>query len=44
VWEANDTVMWENRSAWHIGRGGYPQNQLRRFYRTQLYEFGSNAA
>jgi taurine dioxygenase len=44
VWEANDTVMWENRSAWHIGRGGYPQNQLRRCYRTQLYEFGSNAA
>lgn len=43
VWEPNDTVMWENRSAWHVGRGGYPQNELRRFYRTQLYEFGSAA-
>ena len=41
VWAPHDTVLWENRSAWHIGRGGYPPNQLRKFYRTQLYEFAA---
>ena len=37
-WRAGDTVMWENRSAWHSGRLDYPQNQLRHFFRTTICE------
>lgn len=43
-WKVGDTILWENRSAWHSGRSDYPKNQLRKFYRTSLFEFGSAAA
>ena len=43
-WKVGDTILWENRSAWHSGRSDYPKNQLRNFYRTSLFEFGSAAA
>ncbi len=38
-WQVGDTIVWENRSAWHSGRSDYPRDQLRKFYRTTLYEF-----
>ena len=37
-WRANDTIMWENRSAWHSGRADYPKTQLRKFIRTTICE------
>jgi taurine dioxygenase len=37
-WQAADTIMWENRSAWHSGRTDYPKNQPRRFLRTTICE------
>ena len=37
-WRAGDTVMWENRCAWHSGRLDYPQDQLRHFFRTTICE------
>ncbi len=37
-WCVGDTVMWENRSAWHSGRSDYPRDQLRKFYRTTICE------
>ena len=37
-WQANDTIVWENRSAWHSGRADYPRNQLRKFIRTTVCE------
>ena len=37
-WQANDTILWENRSAWHSGRSDYPKNQLRQFIRTTICE------
>ena len=37
-WRPADTVMWENRSAWHSGRTDYPLNQLRKFLRTTICE------
>jgi taurine dioxygenase len=37
-WQANDTIMWENRSAWHSGRADYPKSQLRKFIRTTICE------
>lgn len=40
-WQVGDTIMWENRSAWHSGRSDYPKNQLRKFYRTSLFELDS---
>lgn len=43
-WQVGDTIMWENRCAWHSGRADYPKNQLRKFYRTSLFEFGSTGA
>ncbi|HYC47436.1 MAG TPA: TauD/TfdA family dioxygenase [Burkholderiales bacterium] len=44
-WRAGDTIMWENRSAWHSGRPDYPKDQLRRFLRTTICEgIGSSAA
>ena len=35
-WRADDTILWENRSAWHSGRSDYPKNQLRQFIRTTI--------
>ena len=37
-WQTADTIMWENRSAWHSGRTDYPQDQLRKFLRTTICE------
>jgi taurine dioxygenase len=37
-WQAGDTIVWENRSAWHSGRADYPKNQLRQFLRTTVCE------
>jgi taurine dioxygenase len=37
-WQAGDTIVWENRSAWHSGRADYPKNQLRQFIRTTVCE------
>lgn len=37
-WRPADTIMWENRSAWHSGRDDYPKNQLRKFLRTTICE------
>jgi taurine dioxygenase len=37
-WQAADTIMWENRSAWHSGRDDYPKDQLRKFLRTTICE------
>ncbi|MDP3138525.1 MAG: TauD/TfdA family dioxygenase [Burkholderiaceae bacterium] len=36
VWAVADTVMWDNRGAWHQAAGEYPRNQLRKFIRTTL--------
>lgn len=36
VWKVADTIMWENRSAWHSGSMDYPIDQLRKFYRTTV--------
>lgn len=36
VWQVGDTIMWENRSAWHSGHLDYPRDQLRKFYRTTV--------
>lgn len=35
-WQVGDTIMWENRSAWHSGNLDYPLDQLRKFYRTTV--------
>ena len=35
-WQVGDTIMWENRAAWHSGNLDYPLDQLRKFYRTTL--------
>ena len=43
-WQVGDTIMWENRCAWHSGRDDYPKNQLRKFYRTSLFELNAGAA
>ncbi len=43
-WQPGDTIIWENRCAWHTGRADYPRNQLRKFYRTSLFEFGAGHA
>jgi taurine dioxygenase len=37
-WRPADTIMWENRSAWHSGRADYPKDQLRKFLRTTVCE------
>lgn len=37
-WRPADTIMWENRSAWHSGRADYPKDQLRKFLRTTICE------
>ena len=37
-WRAGDTVMWENRSAWHSGRMDYPPDQLRHLLRATICE------
>lgn len=42
-WRVGDTIIWENRSAWHSGRADYPKNQLRKFIRTTVCERGSRA-
>jgi taurine dioxygenase len=42
-WRTGDTIMWENRSAWHSGRADYPKDQLRKFLRTTICERVSNA-
>jgi len=36
VWQVGDTIMWENRAAWHSGNLDYPLDQLRKFYRTTV--------
>lgn len=38
AWRPGDTIMWENRSAWHSGRADYPKDQLRKFLRTTICE------
>jgi len=38
TWRPGDTIMWENRSAWHSGRADYPKDQLRKFLRTTVCE------
>ena len=43
-WQVGDTILWENRCAWHSGRDDYPKNQLRKFYRTSLFEWSASAA
>jgi taurine dioxygenase len=35
-WQVGDTIMWENRAAWHSGSLDYPLDQLRKFYRTTV--------
>lgn len=35
-WRVGDTIMWENRSAWHSGQLDYPLDQLRKFYRSTV--------
>ena len=35
-WQVADTIMWENRCAWHSGTLDYPLDQLRKFYRTTI--------
>lgn len=35
-WKVGDTIMWENRSAWHSASLDYPLDQLRKFYRTTV--------
>lgn len=37
-WRAGDTVIWENHSTWHRGRGDSPKDQLRKFMRTTVCE------
>jgi taurine dioxygenase len=37
-WRAGDTIIWENRSAWHSGKPDYPKDQLRKFFRTTICE------
>lgn len=36
VWRVGDTIMWENRCAWHSGNLDYPLDQLRKFYRATV--------
>ena len=36
VWRVADTVIWENRSAWHSGQQDYPPLEARRFLRTTI--------
>lgn len=36
VWRLSDTIIWDNRSAWHQATLDYPQDQLRRFIRTTV--------
>ena len=36
VWQVGDTILWENRAAWHSGNLDYPLDQLRKFYRTTV--------
>ena len=35
-WKVADTILWENRSAWHSGNLDYPLDELRKFYRTTV--------
>ena len=37
-WQAGDTIIWENHSTWHRGRGDNPKDQLRKFMRTTVCE------
>ena len=37
-WKAGDTVIWDNHSTWHRGRGDNPKDQLRKFMRTTICE------
>ena len=41
-WSVGDTIMWENRSAWHRPRPDYPAGQLRKFLRTTICERGTD--
>lgn len=36
VWKVADTIMWDNRSAWHQASIDYPLDQLRKFIRTTV--------
>jgi taurine dioxygenase len=38
AWKAGDTVIWDNHSTWHRGRGNNPKDQLRKFMRTTVCE------
>jgi taurine dioxygenase len=35
-WEVGDTVIWENRSAWHAASTDYPKHEARKFIRTTV--------
>ena len=36
VWQPGDTIIWENRSAWHTVRLDYPLDEERTFFRTTV--------
>jgi taurine dioxygenase len=35
-WRVADTIIWENRSAWHSANTDYPKDEARKFYRTSV--------
>jgi taurine dioxygenase len=35
-WRPDDTLVWENRCAWHLGPRDYPKDQARTFLRTTV--------
>ncbi len=35
-WAVGDTIVWENRSAWHAASTDYPKHEPRRFIRTTV--------
>src|SRR3546814_2989256 len=37
-WGAGDTIIWDNRNAWHSGAGDAPRDQRRIFYRATRSE------
>lgn len=35
-WRMGDTILWDNRCAWHSGSMDYPREQARTFWRTSI--------
>lgn len=35
-WQVGDTIIWENRSAWHAASTDYPKHEARKFIRTTI--------